>query len=150
MAYATQTELVRYGISADALVGVSATDQNACLESASRKVDSYLRARYGVPLVTADDAVKEATCAIAAYLLLRVRGYDPQAPANAAIRQGYDDALQWLADVRDKKAHLNEADDATPDEIEGGGLLVGAESRGWDDADTATTTTSGACCCWDD
>ena len=52
MAYATTTDLARFGLPSGALAGVSTATQEAALDAASAFADSYLRSRYTVPLTS--------------------------------------------------------------------------------------------------
>lgn len=103
-AYATRTELVQLGIASAAISGISTTDQDAALEAASRKADSYLNSAFKLPITSWGADLKEAVCAIAAFILLKNRGFDPENPADAAIAKGNDDAMKWLRDIAEGKA----------------------------------------------
>lgn len=104
MAYATTTDLVRLGIAAAALTGVSSTIQEAALESASDMADGYMRARYTLPLTTWGDDLRRVVCAIAAWDLLCVRGFDPSRGGDVAVQARYEAAMLWLRDVSQGRA----------------------------------------------
>jgi phage gp36-like protein len=80
-------------------VDVSAVDE--ALANASSTVDSYLRKRYGLPLVTFGSDVRDAVAALAAYQLLTDRGFNPESAADKAIRTRYLDKVEWLEKVRE-------------------------------------------------
>lgn len=107
MAYATRTDLYRLGIRSDALFGIATTDQDAALEAASDVADSYMRSRYALPLTGYGDDLKSAVCKLAAYELLRARGYDPTANGDESLKNGRDEAVSWLKDVGSGKAHVS-------------------------------------------
>ena len=55
MAYATITDLTRFGLPSTALTGVSSTTQEEAISAASSLADSYLRSRYDLPLTAYGD-----------------------------------------------------------------------------------------------
>jgi phage gp36-like protein len=99
MTYATQDDLFRLGLPEGALRGVSPATIEEALEAASRLADSYLRARYALPLSSWDESLTRAVAAIAAYDLMAVRGYDPARGADEVLRLRYEDAIRWLERV---------------------------------------------------
>ncbi|AZF88286.1 hypothetical protein [Meiothermus phage MMP17] len=98
MAYATPTDLYRLALRQAALSGISSADQTQALEAASQVADSYLQARYKLPLVGWGDDLRRAVAIIAAYDLLAGRGFAPEG-ADEHVRLRYEDALRWLRDV---------------------------------------------------
>jgi len=141
--YATAVELANFGLPAAALGGISAAIQNQHLTLASGRVDSYLRGRYSLPLSTPyPDEIKAAVCSIAAYTLLKRRGYNPDA-YDSNFRDEYLSTLDWLDKLSEGKVNLDVAADATPGTQEGrpsvysagypytSGQVKGNETRGW-------------------
>jgi phage gp36-like protein len=141
--YATATELQNFGIPAAALSGISPTIQNQHLTLASGKIDSYLRGRYSLPLVSPfPDEIIAATCALAAYTLLKRRGFNPDA-YDSNFRDEYLSTLEWLVMLSEGKVNLCVDADATPTTQEGRpsvysagyrytyGEVEGDEHRGW-------------------
>lgn len=98
MAYATPTDLYRLALRQAALSGISSADQTQALEAASRVADSYLQARYQLPLAAWDDDLRRAVAIIAAYDLLSGRGFAPEG-SDEHVRLRYEDAISWLRDV---------------------------------------------------
>lgn len=106
--YAQISDLITYGLPSTALGVLTTTQQNAALEQASRKLDSFFAARYGndgVPLLEWDTNVTEACAKIAAYDLLVVRGFNPASGADINIRNRHDDAMRWAEKVQKQQAH---------------------------------------------
>lgn len=141
--YATTAELANFGIPAAALTGISAAIQNQHLTLASGRLDSYLRGRYSLPLaVPYPDEVKMAVCNIAAYTLLKRRGFNPDA-YDSNFRDEYLSTLEWLDKLSEGKVSLDVHADATPGTQEGRpaiysagyrytyGEVEGDENRGW-------------------
>ena len=118
MTYATLDDLFRLGLPEGALRGVPTATLEDALEAASRLADSYLRARYTLPLTSWDEALTRAVAAIAAYDLLAVRGYDPTRGADEVVRLRYEDAIRWLERVA-SGAVSPDIRDSTPETREG-------------------------------
>lgn len=118
--YATPVDLSRHGLSPAALGDVSLWDQQAALDAASSLADGYLAATFTLPIVTPSIDLVIAVCQIAAWNLLRRRGFNPEAGSDAAIRQGYDDSIRWLERVA-KGDVVPTLTDSTP----GGASAVG-------------------------
>ena len=125
--YATTTDLADFGLPTDALAGVSSAVQNKHLQFASGKIDSYLRGRYKLPLSTTPDEIKAACLAIAAYTVLKRRGFNPDAYDNN-FRDEYLTTIDWLDKLSDGRVNLDIAADATPATSEGRPSVV---SRGY-------------------
>lgn len=115
--YATIADLQVSGLPAAAFGGSTAGNpitQNAALTRASALADTYLRDRYHLPLAEPyDAALIDAVCQIASYRLMTLRGYNPDSGADRVIRQGYDDAIEWLTRVARGQATLD-VREATP------------------------------------
>lgn len=105
MGYASRTDLVTYGIPATALGQLSTAQQDAALDAASKRIDSYLRGRYALPLVAWGIEITQAACVIAAYQLMNTRGYNPAAGADVNIADRYHETIAWLEQVQRQAAH---------------------------------------------
>ena len=66
MAYAERTHLAQWGLPSTALSAIPTGTQDAALASASAKADSYLRARYALPLSAWGNELRQAVCELAA------------------------------------------------------------------------------------
>ena len=107
MAYATRADLYRLGLREEAFSAVSTTDQDAAIEAASDVADSYLRARYVLPLTGYGDDLKSVVCRIAAYELLATRGYAPGVGGDESLEARHDKATAWLKDVSTGRAAVS-------------------------------------------
>ena len=108
MAYAAMADVYNLGVPAQAVGFLSTTQQTAILQASSDYADGFFRARWGstaVPLVSWDAAVTEAVAKIAAYRMIRVRGFKSNASADGELRQAHDDAVNWLHLVQRQQAH---------------------------------------------
>ncbi len=103
--YADVDELALHLVRAS-MLPAAVTDEMkvATIQSASGTVDSYLAGRFKLPLTEWGIDIVEATCAIAAYRLVRKYGSNVNSTDGANFRQAYDDAIAWLKHVSDGKA----------------------------------------------
>jgi phage gp36-like protein len=129
--YAETTDLVRLGLPAAALTGVSSTIQEAALEAASEVARGYLREKFSLPLASWADDLRRCVCAIAAYDLMVTRGFSPAAGSDEHLRLRHEDAMRWLRDIA--TGHIIPAGmvDATPSESEGLTYAVMNTRRRW-------------------
>lgn len=136
MPYATRAHLIQFGIRSGALTGIATGDQDAALEAASDLADSYLRARFTLPLAGWQDDLRRAVCNIAAYDLLSARGFNPDAGADVNVRARYDDAVRWLERIAAGQVTPDVTDSGSSGD-EGSGAAAGVArvftntSRGW-------------------
>ena len=103
-AYATTTDLANLGLPSQLIAGIPSAQQSAALDSASATVDSYLSARFILPLKSWGQDLTRATCELAAWSILSTRGFDPDSGGDAAVRQRFEDTMRWLRDVADERA----------------------------------------------
>lgn len=131
--YATTTDLARVGIGAAALSGVSTAAQEAALDAASALADGYLCSRFTLPLSAWGADLTGAVARMAAWEVLRVRGYDPQAGGDEAVRLGYTDSMRWLEGVQAGRVSPQGVTDATPsvDESSQQTVMVTSRRRNW-------------------
>lgn len=107
MAYATTTDLARFGLPAAALSGISTAAQEAAIDAASAFADSYLRSRHDVPLTTYGVDLTQQVCALAAEMLLTTRGFDATRANGDAVTLRADNARAWLRDVSAGRAAVS-------------------------------------------
>lgn len=108
MAYATTTDLARYGLPSAALSGIATAAQEAALDAASVFADSYLRSRYGtLPLTSYGVDLTQCVCALAAEMLLTTRGFDATRANGDAVTQRAENARAWLKDISAGRAAVS-------------------------------------------
>lgn len=125
--YATEEQFETLGLPAVALDGFSGSVTDH-LVAASGVVDSYLRGRYRLPLTGPDypQEIVQATCIIAAWTILNVRGFDPSAAADMAVRTRYEDMIGrpmqkgWLQQLAAGLVNLPLSADASSGHHDGG------------------------------
>lgn len=128
--YATLAELYIYGAPSVAFGTITTDALTVALTSASSIVDSFIRSRYALPLTVWGSDLKQATCKIAAYEVLSVRGYNPAAGSDVNILNRHIEAMSWLKGVSRGEIHL----DVTPalaTASQGSGVVVSNSRRGW-------------------
>ena len=117
--YAETTDFARLGLPAAATTGIATASLNAALDAFGAVIGGYLQARgYTLPLTSWGDDLRRCNCLGAAWDVLRVRGYDPQANNDEAVRLGFEDAMRWLRDVAAGKVTPVGIVDSTPSEDE--------------------------------
>lgn len=114
MAYGSLTDLYTFGAPQQAFGALTDAQKLAALDAASRKIDSYLRGRYQLPLVAWGTEITECMAKIAAYDLICVRGFNPAAGADANLRIRYEDATAFLGAVQRQAAHPDVTPAASP------------------------------------
>ena len=117
--YAETTDFARLGLPAAATTGIATASLNAALDAFGAVIGGYLQARgYVLPLTSWGDDLRRCNCLGAAWDVLRVRGYDPNAGGDGAVRLGHEDATKWLRDVADGRVTPVGIVDSTPSEDE--------------------------------
>lgn len=116
-AYAVAADLDS-GINALALAGVPTPTKTDNIESASRIIDSFLRAQFTLPLTQVGGDIKRACVNIAVYYVLVGRGYNPDAGGDPGIRDRFKDAIDWLKLVSAGKV-VPDITDSSPEAAEG-------------------------------
>ena len=112
MAYATAQDLIdRYGqteiarLSAADGASVVAVDPVRCamaLDDATALIESYLRARYQLPLSPVPREILGAACALARHNLAQGGGREP----SDQIKAGRDEAVAWLKQLASGAAQI--------------------------------------------
>lgn len=139
MSYSTLAELAALGLPAGALAAVSSADQQAHLDAAYKKINSAIAmgGRYTPPLSSHDGECAAYEVDMARWTLLVRRGFNPDNPGDAAVLKAYDEAREWLEDVK-KGRTIAGAVDATPTTTEQAAVAAygyGADPRGWYNGD---------------
>jgi phage gp36-like protein len=102
--YCTPTDVITYAIPATALPkGITVAEQVAACVAASGEADSYMRARYPLPITGSttggagvfDPALVRHTAYIAGFTLMSQRGFAPGAGTDQNIRENYYKAVGW-------------------------------------------------------
>lgn len=129
--YAQVSDLLKYGLPAEAVNGIDNATLQAELDAASTLADSYLRGRYALPLVSYDVELTMNVCWLAAYNILASRGYNPEQGADSIYQTRFERATAWLRDVQRQAAHPNVTPQPTNDATMGFPQVDTAPDRGW-------------------
>lgn len=107
MADPTLADLYAYGLPLAAMGSVTVAQQQAQLNAALAERDAAFRARYGATFVVNDLRATQAVCEIAAFGILKVRGYNPQSGADRVILDSCVMARKWIGEVERQQQHPN-------------------------------------------
>jgi phage gp36-like protein len=129
--YASVADLTLYAVPSSALAGIPVASQQAALDAQSVFADSKLRARYSLPLQSWDVDLRRCVAILAAYDLLVVRGFNPDAAGDSNLRMRYEDALKWLDDVERQAAHPNVVPSADQSPKYDAPKVTTSPLRGW-------------------
>lgn len=93
---ATPGDLAEHGVAAESLAAIPEGRRMEHLQAASGVAWGFLANRFVPPLLTWGPELVQHVCAIAAWTLLRHRGFDPEKAADRVIVMGYEQATAWL------------------------------------------------------
>ena len=134
--YATTSDLAAYGLPSAVLSTIDPATQQEALDAASAKADGYIRSRFVLPLKTWGLDLRQAVAKLAAYDLMSVNGFNPEAGADENLRMRAQDAEKWLANVG--KGEISPAFTDSSPTVGADGLskpsgprLTSQASRGW-------------------
>src|SRR4051812_24637359 len=101
-AYATVADLTNYGVmSAKTFGDLTGPQLQAAIDAANDTADSYLAARFKLPLTSWGKALTQKVVAIARFELLTQRGFAPEGDHAAAIVEAKKDAIRWFEGIAD-------------------------------------------------
>lgn len=123
-AYTTKDELI-LRFTEDELKAIAGDDDGEidsakvakAIADAAATIDSYIGARYALPLATVPDQVKSAAEDLARYQL-----YTVECPA--LVKERRDQAIAWLKDISGGKATLGVPTPAPADAAESGNEIL--------------------------
>jgi phage gp36-like protein len=130
-AYATIDQLHTFGAPASTFGSLTDQQKTDALEAASREADGSLRARGTLPLTAWEDDLTSKVCAIATMELLVIRGFNPNAGADALLVKRSDDAKAWLRGVAKGEIHPDVTYSASPSTSYARPRVVSSDRRGW-------------------
>ena len=110
--YATVQQLKDLAIPAAGLDEFTDLQLQGFLDSATTLMNTDLRARYTLPLLSWDLDLVQWCVDIATWLILKKRGHNPEAGHNDNFRTAYTDATTALKEVAKRLRHPNIVDSA--------------------------------------
>lgn len=125
--YCTPQDIANLSLPGAALGDVSAVEQSVGCLAATDEAVSYLSEFYDLPLKSWGTALRLHTANMAAYHLLKRRGYSPD--NDPTIRQGYTDAIAWLNGPAKSDPAIVDSTETTPSQAIYG---VCQPRRGWE------------------
>lgn len=132
--YAKLADLAALGVNARVLESFTKPEQDRAIAEASDTIDSYLRARFTLPLLSFGTDIVGCCAVLAAYSLLSARGYNPDTPGDGNFRERYLDRIRWLEMISKGQAVPNVTDSAPsagPGVPSSRSRMVSSSSRGW-------------------
>lgn len=128
-AYATSDDLARLALPSRVLEQFTEEEMAAQLQAASARADSYLRSRFELPITAWGDDLRQAVCAIAAFGLMGVRGFNPE--GDPTLQENSRAAIRWLEQVGAGKATPAEMQDSSGGAAPMAPLVLSRPLRGW-------------------
>src|SRR4051812_46267462 len=101
--YAEPSDLALYSLTPAQAGRFVAESQLAAVKAASALADAYIGGQFLLPLALWDLSLVVAVCNMAAYWLFNQYCYNPNAPADKQVLTRYQQSIDWLVEVRDKK-----------------------------------------------
>jgi len=97
--YATISDLTTTGIVVAALGTLSTLQQQAFLDEANAKIDSYIGAKFKLPLVSWGADLRGASVSMSAFSAIAMRGFDPEDEGDKVFASRKNEALRWLEQI---------------------------------------------------
>lgn len=129
--YCTPTDLVTFVAPSAAWGTITATEKADAILSATSLVNSYLQARYDLPLSAWGRDIRRATAILAGYDLLLTRGLFRDESQKQNLQLQYEQVIKWLEAVRDGRTTPDGLVDSTPTVTEGTSIVYTRAKRGW-------------------
>src|SRR5437899_1465762 len=120
-AYAVVADLTNYGVldTSTSFGAIKNGQMQAAIDAACDLADSYLGARFKLPLSKWGKDITEAVVAIARFKLLTQRGFAPTGDAALAIVEAKKDALKWFEGISDGRVNPVVTDSSSGGKIGG-------------------------------
>lgn len=117
--YAKVADVGVHAIQPEAIKSVSAAEQAACCLAATDEADGYLGGGKTLPLTAWGDDLTMQVAQIAAFRVLKRRGFQPDGSDDLIVK-GRDDAISWLRGVGRGDIEPPGMIDSTPEVYEAG------------------------------
>lgn len=129
--YATPADVYRLTLPERALSDLSDTEVIEAIIAASADADTELGRVYTLPLRAWGDDIRQRVCDVAAFRLLRRRGFNPESGNDQVIGKGYDDAMTWFRRVGDGQSKPVGVVDSKAEPMGGAPIVRSKPLRGW-------------------
>lgn len=131
VAYALPADMATYAAPSPAFGTITITEKTEALISATSFVNSYLQARYTLPIAGWGKDIRRATAILASYDLLLARGLFRDESQQKNLQLQRDQVVKWLEQIRDGLATPDGLVDNTPTVTNGSSILYTRTKRGW-------------------
>jgi phage gp36-like protein len=101
--YAVLADVFNSGMQQAAVGSVTTQQQQASLDAANSKIDSYIGAKFHLPLVSWGADLNAAAVSLAAFAIIAFRGFDPEDPGDKVFADRKDNTIKWLEAIADGK-----------------------------------------------
>jgi phage gp36-like protein len=129
--YAKIADVGVHALPPEAIKSVPLVEQAACCLSATDEADGYLGGGKKLPLTAWGDDLTMQVAQIAAFRIMKRRGFQPQG-SDELIVKGRDDAISWLRGVGRGDIEPPGMVDSTPDTYDAGITVISAPRQcGW-------------------
>lgn len=130
--YATPDDVFRLTLPEKALRDVSESSVIDALIAASGDADNEFGRVFTLPLLAWGDELTRRVCDVAAFLLLKHRGFNPESGTDQVVVKAYDDAMAWFRRVGDGRSRPSGIIDSQEHTESGGAPIVRSKPlRGW-------------------
>lgn len=128
--YFEPSDIAKYAIPPEALAGIEDATLIADCITISSEADGYLNGSFELPLAAWGQSLRKHCAALAAAMLFRRRGCDPQGP-DKLVFDSEATSISWFKMIANGRMKPPEIIDSTPEAFEGGSVVVSNPSRGW-------------------
>jgi hypothetical protein len=128
--YAGPEDIVKYGIPAAAIAGVSEDEKALKLLAASSRADDDLAGAYTLPMTAWSESLRMYVAQMAGWLIVKSRGADPNG-RDASLANANTEAERWLRSVGDGTRRPVGMLDASPTSVETSAYVQTRITRGW-------------------
>lgn len=140
--YAALTDLTDYSIDSVVLGSLSSQRQQKLLDAANAKIDSYLSAKFVLPLVSWSADLTQCAADLAAFGAIARRGFDPEDEGDKVFKSRADSWEKWLQMIAKGDVSPNVLDSAPGGQGGSGGIGYTSQAT-VDSADLAQQSSMG-------
>jgi len=133
LVYGTPDDIRALALPPEALADITDLLMEQALQKDSAVADGYLARVLTLPLLAWSADLTARVCDLAAYRLMKRRGFDPEQGADKLIVKAYDDAIAWFKGIAAGSIEPVGMVDQTPEESDSSEevYIVTELERGW-------------------
>lgn len=103
--YCQVSDLTTIGINPVSLQDVTLAEQQAAIVAASAQIDDHIGGRYQLPLLAWPMSFTLNCAKLAVYIILSVRGYNPDSGADPLWKIDGEKAIEWAKGIQRQAIH---------------------------------------------